>query len=37
MARIADWIALNKVAVVSFTVGLIVGGFLGSLGGYLAR
>lgn len=37
MARILDWIALNKVAVVSFTLGLIAGGVLGSLGGYLAK
>ena len=36
-ARILDWIALNKVAVVSFTIGIIFGGALGILGAYFAK
>ena len=32
-----DWMASHREVVIAFVCGLIVGGFLGSLGGYLAK
>lgn len=36
-ARFLDWMVEHREGVIGFFIGLVVGGFLGSLVGYLAK